>query len=106
MTTIVFFIIISILFASSIEANIESCTFNSTIDVLPSNWSYSIVHKVKLCFQSIPVNNMIMNQTIQQLCNSLDFYSFFSRVRQSSSPYFTNVDLRNELLNIQNQTNM
>jgi hypothetical protein len=40
---------------------------------------------------------------MKQLFNSLDFYSFLSLIRQNN---YTNVNLREELLNILNQSNM
>ncbi|CAF1538102.1 unnamed protein product, partial [Didymodactylos carnosus] len=92
-------------YAVSIEGETDLCTFNSTISELPTTWFYSTVDQVKLCFENIPVNNVIMNETMKQLFNSLDFYSFLSIVRQSNHPYFTNVNLREELLNIVDQTN-
>ncbi|CAF3365244.1 unnamed protein product [Rotaria sp. Silwood2] len=104
MKQIVFCIIISILLTVSIKANNNPCIFNSDNNALPSNWTYSSLDNVKRCFQAIPVNHTIMTQTIQQLFNSMDFYSFLSIVRQSNSPYFMNVDLRNELINIKNQS--
>ncbi|CAF2618175.1 unnamed protein product [Rotaria sp. Silwood2] len=100
-----FFILISLLHIIRSEANIDLCTFNSTIQDLPSTWIYTTVDKVKLCFQNIPVNNITMNETMKQLFNSLDFYSFFSLVRQSNYPYYTNVRFQEELLNIMNQSN-
>ena len=89
-----------------IEANIDLCTFNATVRELPSTWSYSTVDKVKLCFQNIPLNTSITNETLEQLFNSLDFYSFLSLVRQSNYPYFTTVRFREELLNIRSQLQM
>ncbi|CAF0924494.1 unnamed protein product [Adineta ricciae] len=101
------FLVIVICFTFSVASGIDSCTFTSTIaDILPSNWSYSTLDKVKPCFQSILLNKTIVNQTIQQLFNSLDFYSFLSIARQSNAPYFINVNLDNELINIVNQSNV
>jgi len=106
MRTILFFILIFLYNELSIEARIDLCTFNSTMRELPSTWSYSTVDQVKLCFENIPVNNSIMHETMKQLFNSLDFYSFLSLVRQSDHPYFTNVHLQEDLLSILHQVNL
>ena len=82
------------------------CTFNSTISELPSTWSYSTLDQVKNCFENISINKSIINETMVQLFNSLDFYSFLSIIRQSNSPYYTNITLREELINILNQSNL
>ncbi|CAF3484301.1 unnamed protein product, partial [Rotaria sp. Silwood2] len=100
-----FLLLIFFVHVTRSENNIDLCMFNSTHQELPSTWVYTTVDKVKLCFQNIPVNNITINETMNQLFNSLDFYSFFSLVRQSTYPYFTNVEFREELLNIMNQLN-
>ncbi|CAF3976347.1 unnamed protein product, partial [Adineta steineri] len=90
----------------SIATNADHCIFNSTTHNLPSTWSFSTIDQVKLCFANIPVNNLTINETMKQLFNSLEFYSFLSIIRQSNQPYFTNVNLQNELLTILHQSNM
>ena len=83
----------------------ELCRFESTNSALPSNWSYATIEHVRHCFQSIPLNEIVVRKTIEQLKNSLDFYSFLSLIRQSGSPYFTSVDLQNELEKISLESN-
>ncbi|CAF3712497.1 unnamed protein product [Rotaria sp. Silwood1] len=100
-----FFILISFVHVIRSENNIDLCKFNSSHQELPSIWVYTTVDKVKLCFQSIPMNNITIHETMKQLFNSLDFYSFLSLVRQSNYPYYTNVRFQEELLNIMNQSN-
>ncbi|CAF1424171.1 unnamed protein product [Adineta steineri] len=90
----------------SIATNTDHCIFNSTTHDLPLTWSFSTIDQVKLCFDNIPVNNLTINETMKQLFNSLEFYSFLSIIRQSNQPYFTNVNLHNELLSILHQSNM
>jgi hypothetical protein len=106
MRTILFFIFIFLYNGLSSEAHIDLCTFNSTNRELPSTWSYSTVDQVKRCFENIPINNSTMHETMKQLFNSLDFYSFLSLVRQSGHPYFTNIHLREDLLIILHQLNL
>ena len=88
------------------ELTTSLCTFNSTISELPSTWSYSTLDQVKHCFENISINKSIINETMKQLFNSLDFYSFLSLIRQSGYPYNTNVNLHEELSNILDQSNM
>ncbi|CAF1476355.1 unnamed protein product [Rotaria magnacalcarata] len=107
MRTILLFLIIFVLpdeYSASEPLNF--CTFNSTISGLPSTWSFATLDQVKLCFQNISVNYSVVNETMKQLFNSLDFYSFLSIVRQSNYPYSMNINFREELSNILNQSNM
>lgn len=85
------------------ELTFSLCTFNSTQSDLPTTWSYSSLEDVRTCFENIPLNESMANQTMIQLFNSLDFYSFLSLIRQSNAPYYTDVKFREELLNISNQ---
>lgn len=80
------------------------CRFQLTNSVLPSNWTYSGIDQVRLCFQSNPVNRTVITETIKQLNNSLEFYSFLNLVRRSGAPYFMNVDIRQELEEIRNKS--
>lgn len=82
------------------------CTFNSINSNLPSTWSYSTLDQVKSCFENISINQTQINETIKQLFNSLNFYSFLSLVQQSNDPYYMKINLSEELSNIVNQSNL
>ncbi|CAF1504502.1 unnamed protein product [Rotaria sp. Silwood1] len=99
-------LIVFLLYKFSTENQLDFCTFNSTISELPSTWSYATLDQVKICFENMPISHSIINETMKQLFNSLDFYSFLSLVRQSNYPYYTNVNIQEELSNLLYQSNM
>lgn len=103
MRTLFLIITIFLFNGCSTQDQTNVCTFNLNNAKLPSTWSYATLDQVKLCFKNISINNAAANETMKQLFNSLDFYSFLSIVRQSNFPYYMNVNLREELVNIDNQ---
>ncbi|UJR21200.1 hypothetical protein I4U23_024297 [Adineta vaga] len=106
MRTRLVFLILFLSYQTSTANQFDPCTFNSTNPALPSSWSYSSIDQVRRCFENIPTNTSIMNETMKQLFNSLDFYSFLSIVRESNAPYYMSVDLQKDLLTLFHQFNM
>eukprot|EP01028_Stygiella_incarcerata_P004567 TRINITY_DN2007_c0_g1_i5.p1 TRINITY_DN2007_c0_g1~~TRINITY_DN2007_c0_g1_i5.p1 ORF type:complete len:1366 (+),score=295.80 TRINITY_DN2007_c0_g1_i5:79-4176(+) len=67
----------------------DQCTIQAGI--------YYDVSLVRDCFRSIPFDETIRKDTVKQLRNLIEAYSFTERSKNSGAPFFINVDLQAEI---------